>query len=84
MKNSDKTREQLLRDLEKSKKRIAELEKSESKLKQAEEELRDQAIKLNKAQNVANMGFLDWNLKTNEIELSEKARNIFGLDPDQK
>lgn len=36
MENSDKTREQLLRDLEKSKKRIAELEKSESKLKQAD------------------------------------------------
>lgn len=39
MKNSDKTREQFLKDLEKSKKRIAELEKSETEFKKTEEEL---------------------------------------------
>ncbi|MCD6566796.1 MAG: PAS domain S-box protein [Bacteroidales bacterium] len=39
MKNNDKTRKQLLKELEKSNKRIAELEKSEVEHKQVEEEL---------------------------------------------
>ena len=39
MKNNDKTREQLLNELEKSNKRIAELEKSEAERKRAEEAL---------------------------------------------
>ncbi|MCK4630712.1 MAG: hypothetical protein KAT40_04675, partial [Bacteroidales bacterium] len=41
MKNSDKTREQLLKYLEKSKKRISELEKSEIERERAEEALQE-------------------------------------------
>ncbi len=45
MKNNDKTREQLLKDLEKSNKRIAELEKFEAGRRKAEEALRESEAK---------------------------------------
>lgn len=46
MKKSDKTREQLVKDLEKSKKRIAELEKFKTEYKQAEKELQEKQKEL--------------------------------------
>lgn len=48
--------------------------------KQAEEALIETKNRLLKAQNVAGMGFLDWNLQTNEIELSEEVVNLYGLE----
>ena len=50
--------------------------------KKVEDALQQNKNRLLKAQNVAGMGFLDWNLKTDEIELSENTINIFGLDQD--
>lgn len=47
--------------------------------KQIEQELRDSEKRLLKAQKVAHMGFFDWNLKTNEIFLSDEAYRIHGL-----
>ena len=37
--------------------------------------------RLQKAQQVAGMGFLDWDIKTNEIELSPQVIDMYGLDP---
>ena len=37
--------------------------------------------KLIKSQSVAKMGFLEWNLKTNKIELSKELLKIYGLKP---
>jgi len=51
--------------------------------KQAEEELRESGKRLLKAQRVAGMGFLDWNLKTNEVFLSDEVYSLYGLDPDK-
>ncbi|MFH1700717.1 MAG: PAS domain S-box protein [Candidatus Zixiibacteriota bacterium] len=51
-----------------------------TKRKQVERELKESKLKLLKAQNVARMGFLDWNLKTNEIELSDEIIDIYGID----
>ncbi len=47
----------------------------------AEQELIKSKSKLLKAQSVANMGFLDWDLKTNKIELSESVIELYGLKP---
>ena len=47
--------------------------------KQIERELRDSEKRLIKSQKIAHMGFLDWNLKTNEIFLSDEAYRIHGL-----
>jgi PAS domain S-box-containing protein len=48
--------------------------------KRAEEALRESEGRLRQAQTVAGMGFLDWNLKTNEIFLSDDACRIHGLE----
>ncbi len=47
--------------------------------KEIEQELRDSEKRLLKAQKVAHMGFFDWNLKTNEIFLSDEAYRIHRL-----
>lgn len=49
--------------------------------KRDEESLRESQERLLKAQRVARMGFLDWNLRTNEIFLSDQVYRIYGLDP---
>lgn len=48
--------------------------------KQAEEALRDRNAQLARAQQVAHMGFLNWNLVTNEIYWSEEIYNLYGID----
>ncbi len=40
--------------------------------------------KLLAAQNVARMGFLDWDLKTDKLELSAELVRLYGLDLDEK
>ncbi|MBU4426125.1 MAG: PAS domain-containing protein [Proteobacteria bacterium] len=45
--------------------------------------LRDKTEGLLKALRVAGIGFLDWNLKTNEIFLSDEAYRLYGLKPDK-
>jgi PAS domain S-box-containing protein len=50
--------------------------------KRAEGALRESEERLRRAQRVARLGFLDWNLKTNEIFLSEEARRLYGLGPE--
>ncbi|NOY38198.1 MAG: PAS domain S-box protein [Chlorobi bacterium] len=52
--------------------------------KQAEEALREYNVRLQKAQQVARMGFLDWNLKTDEIELSNQVVDMYGLDHNKR
>ncbi len=47
--------------------------------KKAEATLRGNAERLAKAQQVARMGFLDWNLVTDEIVLSAEACRIYGF-----
>jgi PAS domain S-box-containing protein len=49
----------------------------------AEEELNDSRDRLLKAESLANLGFLDWDLTTDQISLSEEANHIFGLDPEK-
>ncbi len=49
--------------------------------KQAEAALKDSRKRLLKAENVARAGFLDWNVKTNEIVWSEGAYELYGIAP---
>ena len=41
---------------------------------------RDTQLRLLRAQRVARMGFIDWNLATNEVELSDEVYHLLGLD----
>jgi len=43
--------------------------------------LQDRQQQLLTAQRVARMGFLSWDLKTNQVYLSRETRHLFGLDP---
>jgi PAS domain S-box-containing protein len=52
--------------------------------KRAEELLRESQNRLNEAQRIGRLGFLDWDLSSNEIELSDEALRIYGLDPATK
>ena len=49
--------------------------------KQTEKALRDSTNKLLKAERIARMGFLTWNLKTNEIVWSREVYYLYGIDP---
>jgi PAS domain S-box-containing protein len=50
--------------------------------KQAEQSLRDSRKRLIQAEQVAHTGFLDWDLKTNEIVWSRGVYELYGIDPD--
>jgi PAS domain S-box-containing protein len=50
--------------------------------KQAESALLDSRQKLIKAEQIAGMGFLDWDLKTNEIKWSREVYDLYGIDPE--
>lgn len=52
-----------------------------SERKQKETELRMTANRLSEAERVGKLGFLDWNLITNEIEVSDETLRIYGLAP---
>lgn len=47
--------------------------------KQSEQALQESHKRLLKAQQVAHMGFLDWNLKTDEVLLSDEVRHLYGF-----
>jgi PAS domain S-box-containing protein len=47
--------------------------------RRADKELRDSRERLLKAQRVARVGFLDWDLRTNEIFLSDEACALVGV-----
>nr|MBC8436254.1 PAS domain-containing protein [Bacteroidota bacterium] len=48
---------------------------------QSEERLRINESRLIEAQRIGKLGSLDWNLITNEIEISAETIRIYGLDP---
>jgi PAS domain S-box-containing protein len=52
--------------------------------KQAEKELRTSENRLKEAQRIGKLGFLDWDLATNELLLSEEAIEIYHLDKNKK
>ena len=83
MKNSDKTREQLLKDLEKSKKRIAELEKSEIVRKRIEKKLLESEEYLKKLFLFAPDAYYLSDLKGNFINGNIAAEKITGYKKEE-
>lgn len=81
MKNNNKTEEQLLKEISILKTKIAELEKSESKQKQVEEELVKTRERLELAMDAGEHGFWDWNLDTNDIYFSPCYYTMLGYEP---
>ena|GEM_PF-1807446 len=63
-----------------------ELQEAEvrSQRQKAEEALREKTVRLSKAQRIARMGFLDWNLKTNRMQWSEEVYRLCGIDPEME
>ena len=51
--------------------------------RQAAEALRDREARLVKAQQVAHMGFLDWDLKTNELFCSDEVHEMYGVSREE-
>jgi PAS domain S-box-containing protein len=60
--------------------RTYQLEKAIDILKQNEKILQESGERLKRAQKVARLGFLDWNLKTNHMHWSEEVYSIFGVN----
>jgi PAS domain S-box-containing protein len=73
-----------LRELDGSPKQLFGVIHNITDRKLAEEEILQSKLRLLKAQSVARMGFLDWDLGTDEIELSDEVVRLFGLDPKNK
>jgi PAS domain S-box-containing protein len=63
--------------------KIAGLVLDIDKRKQAEENLREKERKLREAQEMAHLGFWQWNIKTGNVEWSDEVFKIFCLNPEQ-
>jgi PAS domain S-box-containing protein len=71
-------------DLEKKvKNRNEELQKVIELLKQDEKRMLESQERLKRAQSIAGVGFLDWNLKTSEIYWSDEIYNLFGIEKNE-
>jgi hypothetical protein len=52
--------------------------------KRAEDALRLSETRLMEAQRIGKLGFLDWDLKTDEVECSEETLRMYGISPGKK
>ncbi len=50
----------------------------------AEEALRESRERLLTAQRIARMGFIDWNIKTNEVYWSDETYALYGIDSEKQ
>jgi PAS domain S-box-containing protein len=64
--------------------RTSQLEEAIYLLKLDENKLQESRKRLKRAQRIARLGFLDWDLKTNQIHWSEEIYNIFGVNRTEK
>jgi PAS domain S-box-containing protein len=60
-------------------KKISQIEQIKLKSKKTEDALTDIKKKLLKLQKVARIGFLEWNLKTNDIYWSDEIYELYGI-----
>jgi len=80
MKDEDKTREQLLEELNGLRQRVDKLEEVENERRQIEEELKANEHRLVNSQRAAKVGNYDWDLLTNKVIWSDEMYRFFGVD----
>jgi PAS domain S-box-containing protein len=61
--------------------RTAELRREMEVRRESEQQFRQLSDRLSEAQHIGKLGFIDWDLNTNEIEVSDETLRIYGLDP---
>ena len=83
MGNNNKTKEQLLKEIDQLRVKIAELEKSDSERIRAEEELRKSETRFNEAQRLTQIGSWELDLVTNTLYWSDEIYKMFDLEPKQ-
>lgn len=83
MSDQDKTRAQLISELEGLRERNAESEKTVAELESVRRELSAEKQRLELAVEGANVGLWDWNLETGEVFFGRRSAEILGLPPDE-
>ena len=78
MTNKQKTKRELIQELDISRQRVAALEQSELAYKRAEEALREATLRQNEAGKAANVGLWDWDLVTNKVHYSAEWKRQIG------
>ena len=81
MKNTSKTKKQLIGELAELHQQMADFE--QRRQDQEEQAARESEERLSNAQRIAHMGFWDWNIVTNELFWSDEIYRIFGLKPQE-
>jgi PAS domain S-box-containing protein len=83
MGNNNKTKEQLLKETDQLRVRIAELEKSDNERIRAEEALQNSETRFNEAQRLTQIGSWELDLVTNTLYWSNEIYRMFNMDPKQ-
>ncbi|MCK4663264.1 MAG: PAS domain-containing protein [Bacteroidales bacterium] len=83
MGNNNKTKEQLLKEIDQLRVKIAELEKSENERIRVEEALRKSETRFNEAQRLTQIGSWELDLVTNTLYWSNEIYRMFDLEPKQ-
>jgi diguanylate cyclase (GGDEF)-like protein/PAS domain S-box-containing protein len=81
MKDTDKTKEQLISELVDLRQRVAELERIANDCRQAEQVLRESKDRLNLTLATAHMGIWEWDIVTNHMIWSEDMEAILNHVP---
>jgi len=86
MKPYQKTKAQLIEEVESLRQHIDELKDTaerNTEWKKTEQAMRECEYRLAKAQQIARLGFLDWNLKTNELFCSNEVYKMYGISREE-
>ncbi len=78
MKDKDKTKEQLIKELVELRQRVAEIESIKTDCKCAEEALREKEKRYKLATSAGQVGVWDWNININEIYLDPILKAMLG------
>ncbi len=81
--DGNRSRDELVAELEALRRRLAEAEKAAARLEQAEEASRWKEGAHQEVQRLVHLGSWDWNTVTNELAWSDEVYRIFGLTPQQ-
>jgi len=82
--DQSKTKNQLIEELTALRVRFSEFELLEDKYRQTKTALMEKTKKLQQAQHVTKMGFLEWNIKTNQVNLSDPFNYLKGIGRDSR